>query len=62
MTSGSFRTVSRPRDRRKCQLARLRLLASQSEAALDRSKTFLRNQEVKQTLTCFMSSHTRKLF
>ena len=45
MTSGSFRSVSRPRDRRKSQSARLRVLASQSEAALERSETFLRNQD-----------------
>ena len=45
MTSGSFRSVSRPRNRRKSQSARLRVLASQSEVALDRSETFLRNQE-----------------
>ena len=36
MTSGSFRSVSRPRNRRKSQSARLRVLASQSEVALDR--------------------------
>ena len=45
MTSGSFRSVSRPRNRRKSQSARLRVLASQSEVALDRSETFLRNQD-----------------
>src|SRR5262249_55407072 len=33
MTSGSFRSVSRSRDRRKSQSARLRVLASQSEAS-----------------------------
>ena len=38
MTSGSFRSVSRPRNRRKSQSARLRVLASQSEVALDRSE------------------------
>ena len=50
MTSGSFRSVSRPRNRRKSQSARLRVLASQSEVALDRSETFLRNQDPQQTL------------
>ena len=49
MTSGSFRSVSRPRNRRKSQSARLRLLASQSEVALDRSETFLRNQDPEPT-------------
>ena len=49
MTSGSFRSVSRPRNRRKSQSARLRVLASQSEVALDRSETFLRNQDPKRT-------------
>ena len=49
MTSGSFRSVSRPRNRRKSQSARLRLLASQSEVALDRSETFLRNQDPQRT-------------
>ena len=49
MTSGTFGSVSRPRDRRKSQSARLRVLASQSEAALDRSETFLRNQDPKRT-------------
>jgi hypothetical protein len=49
MTSGSFRSVSRPRDRRKSQSARLRVLANQSEAALDRSETFLRNQDPTRT-------------
>src|SRR5262249_54547117 len=33
MTSGSFRSVSRSRDRRESQSARLRVLASQSEAS-----------------------------
>ena len=50
MTSGTFGSVSRPRDRRKSQSARLRVLASQSEAALDRSETFLRNQDPEATL------------
>src|SRR3954466_7424531 len=50
MTSGSFRSVSRPRNRRKSQSARLRVLASQSEVALDRSETFLRNQDPMRTL------------
>src|SRR4029077_16327979 len=49
MTSGSFRSVSRPRNRRKNQSARLRVLASQSEVALDRSETFLRNQDPSAT-------------
>ena len=49
MTSGSFRSVSRPRNRRKSQSARLRVLASQSEVALDRSETFLRNQDPSRT-------------
>ena len=40
MTSGSFRNVSRPRDRRKSQSARLRVLASQSEAAWTAPKRF----------------------
>src|SRR2546429_8082642 len=50
MTSGSFSSVSRPRNRRKSQSARLRVLASQSEVALDRSETFLRNQDPNRTL------------
>src|SRR4051812_30063141 len=49
MTSGSFRSVSRPRNRRKSQSARLRVLASQSKVALDRSETFLRNQDPYET-------------
>src|SRR5262249_36251046 len=49
MTSGSFRSVSRPRNRRKSQSARLKVLASQSEVALDRSETFLRNQDPQRT-------------
>ncbi len=49
MTSGTFGSVPRPRDRRKSQSARLRMLASQSEAALDRSETFLRNQDPKRS-------------
>jgi len=46
MTSGTFGSVSRPRDRRKSQSARLRVLATESEAALDRAETFLRNQDL----------------
>ena len=62
MTSGSFRSVSRPRDRRKSQSARLRVLASQSEAALDRSETFLRNQDPKRTSRSFRSLKRNGLF
>jgi hypothetical protein len=61
MTSGSFRSVSRPRDRRKSQSARLRVLASQSEAALDRSETFLRNQDPKRTLARIRSRNAAAL-
>jgi hypothetical protein len=50
MTSGSFRSVSRPRNRRKSQSARLRVLASQLEVALDRSEAFLRNQDPERAL------------
>jgi hypothetical protein len=46
----SFRSVSRPRNRRKSQSARLRVLASQSEVGFwTRSETFLRNQDPQET-------------
>src|SRR3954470_18074669 len=57
MTSGSFRSVSRPRNRRKSQSARLRVLASQSKVALDRSETFLRNQDPKRTFALGALQH-----
>src|SRR3954471_12885680 len=59
MTSGSFRSVSRPRNRRKSQSARLRVLASQSEVALDRSETFLRNQDPSPTFEISSNGRSR---
>jgi hypothetical protein len=44
-----LRECLQTRDRRKSQSARLRVLASQSEAALDHSETFLRNQDPERT-------------